>query len=265
MTDLVERLVPDELWVLFRRVVPPTEVRRPQGGGRSRAGDREVLTAVVFVATSGCTWRQLLPVFGPAWQTVCRRFARWSADRVWARLHRVVLDELGARGELDWPRCAIDSDSVRAAKGLLTGPNPTDRGKLGSKIHLVTDRNGLPLSLGISGADMHDSQGLEPLIRGIPPVRSRRGPRRRRPAKLHADEGYDYDHLWRWLRGRGIRHRIARRGIESSQRLGRHRRVVERTVSWPAGCRQLHGRYLAFVGIAATLICYRRSAVPLTA
>ncbi|MDN3265569.1 IS5/IS1182 family transposase, partial [Streptomyces sp. CSDS2] len=43
MTDLVERLVPDELWTLFRRVVPPTDVIRPQGGGRRRAGDRECL------------------------------------------------------------------------------------------------------------------------------------------------------------------------------------------------------------------------------
>lgn len=64
----------------------------------------------------------------------------------------------------------------RGKRGPLTGPNPTDRGKAGSKIHLLTDRNGLPLSLGISGANMHDSQGLEPLVRGIPPIRSRRGP-----------------------------------------------------------------------------------------
>ncbi|WBY24786.1 IS5 family transposase (plasmid) [Streptomyces goshikiensis] len=199
-------------------------------------------------------------------QTVYRRFAQWSRARVWARLHRVILDELGARGELDWSRCAIDSVSLRAAKGgPLTGPNPTDRGKPGSKIHLITDRNGLPLSLGISGANMHDSLGLEPLVRGIPPIRSRRGPRRRRPGKLHADKGYDYDHLRRWLRNRGIRHRIARKGIESSQRLGRHRWVVERTVSWLAGCRRLHRRYerkaehfLAFAGIAAALICHRR-------
>ncbi|GAA2637727.1 hypothetical protein GCM10010307_35520 [Streptomyces vastus] len=91
MRDLIERLVPDELWVLFRRVVPPTEVKRPQGGGRRRAGDRECLAAIIFVATSGCTWRQLPPVFGPAWPTVYRRFARWSRARVWARLHRVVL------------------------------------------------------------------------------------------------------------------------------------------------------------------------------
>ncbi|MFF2129755.1 transposase [Streptomyces olivochromogenes] len=55
--------------------------------------------------------------------------------------------------------------------------------------------------------------------------------------------------------------------IESSQRLGRHRWVVERTVSWLAGCRRLRRRYerkpehfLGFVGIAATLICHRRLA-----
>ena len=112
---------------------------------------------------------------------------------------------------------------------------------------------------------MHDSQGLEPLIRGIPPNRSRRGPRRSQPAKLHADKGYDYDHLRRWLRSRGIRHRITRKGVEPSTRLGRHRWVVERTVSWLAGCRRLHRCYerkpehfLAFVGIAALRICLHR-------
>ncbi|MFJ7414695.1 IS5 family transposase [Streptomyces sp. NPDC098077] len=259
------QLVPDRLWELLLRVMPEAPVR-PQGGGRRRADDRGVLAAILFVATSGCTWRQLPPMFGASWQTAHRRFTHWTEARVRAKLHRLVLDELGARGELDWSRCAIDSVSLRAAKrGPLTGPNPTDRGKLGSKIHLITDRNGLPLSLGISGANMHDSQGLEPLVRGIPPIRSPRGPRRRRPGKLHANKGYDYDHLRRWLRERGIRHRIARKGIESSQRLGRHRWVVERTVSWLAGCRRLHRRYerksdhfLAFVGIAAALICHRR-------
>jgi transposase len=142
-----------------------------------------------------------------------------------------------------------------------------DRGKYGSKIHMLTERTVLPLSIGISGANLHDSQALEPLVRGIAPVRSRRGPRRRRPAKLHADKAYDYAHLRRWLRSRRITPRIARRGIESSERLGRHRWTVERTVAWLAGCRRLHRRYerkadhfLAFAGIAATLICYRRLA-----
>ncbi|SEN72203.1 Transposase DDE domain-containing protein [Nonomuraea pusilla] len=152
-------------------------------------------------------------------------------------------------------------------RGELTGPNPVDRGKKGSKIHLITERTGLPLAVAISAANVHDSLALEPLVRSIPPIRSRRGPRRRRPGKLHGDKGYDYPHLRVFLRGRGIIPRIARRGIESSQRLGRHRWVVERTVSWLAGYRRLHRRYerradhfASFVAIAAALICYRRLA-----
>lgn len=150
-------------------------------------------------------------------------------------------------------------------RGDLTGPNPVDRGKKGSKTHLITERTGLPLSIGISAANTHDSQGLEPLVRGIPPIRSRRGPLRRRPARLHGDKGCDFDRLHTWLRSRTITPRIARRGIESSQRLGRHRWTVERTVAWLSGCRRLHRRYerkaehfLAFADIAGAPICYRR-------
>lgn len=147
----------------------------------------------------------------------------------------------------------------------MTGQNPADRGKYGSKIHLITERTSLPLSVGFSSANLHDSQALIPLAQGIPPIRSRRGRRRRKPGKLHADKGYDYTHLRRWLRRRGIQQRIARKGIEPSPRLGRHRWTVERTMSWLAGCRRLHRRYeckaehfLAFTSIACTLICYRR-------
>lgn len=75
MADLVERMAADELWQLFRCVVPPTEVIRLQGGGRRRADDRAVSAAVVFVATSGRTWRQLASVLGPCWQTVYHHFA----------------------------------------------------------------------------------------------------------------------------------------------------------------------------------------------
>ncbi|MFJ5851031.1 IS5 family transposase [Streptomyces sp. NPDC092903] len=263
MVGIVERLVPDELWELFQRVVSEAP-SRPQGGGRRGHGDREVLAAIVFVATSGCTW-QLLPSasFGPTGATAHRRFSEWSEARVWAKLHHLVLDELGARGELDWSRCAINSVNMRALKGDLAGPNPVDRGKYGSKIHLVTERTGLPISVAISGANVHASQALIPLVKGVPPIRSRRG----RPGRLHADKGYDYRHLRQWLSGRGIWHRIARKGIETSQRLGRHRWTIERTMSWLAGCRRLHRRYerkadhfLAFTSIACTLICYRRLA-----
>jgi transposase len=52
------------------------------------------------------------------------------------------------------------------------------------------------------------------------------------PAKLHADKGYDFPRCRAYLHRRGIKVRIARRGIESSTKLGRHRWVIERTISW---------------------------------
>lgn len=117
----------------------------------------------------------------------------------------------------------------------MTGPNPTDRGQKGSKIHLTVDRQGMPLSVGISATTLHDSQALITLVRGISPIHSRRGPRHRRPGKPHGDKGNNYRYLRRWLASCGIRHRLACKGVESSQRLGRHRWVVERTVSWLSG------------------------------
>ena len=114
MVSIVERLVPDELWELFQQVVPEPPAR-PQGGGRRRYGDREVLAAIVFVATSGCTWQQLPSAsFGPSGATVHRRFAEWTKAGVWTELRRLLRKELGIRGEQEWSRCAIDSVNARA-------------------------------------------------------------------------------------------------------------------------------------------------------
>jgi transposase len=147
----------------------------------------------------------------------------------------------------------------------MTGPNPVDRGKPGSKIHVLSDAHGLPLAVAVTAANTHDSTALDPLVQAIPAVRSRRGPRRRRPDKLHADKGYDYPHLRALLRKRGITPRIARRGIDTSQRLGRHRWKIERTIAWLFGYHRLNTRYkrtakhfAAFLTLAAALTCYKR-------
>lgn len=87
---LAERMAPADLWELFRRVVPSAPVQ-PQGGGYRRRGDREELAAIIFVATSGCTWNQLPPGFGLSGVTAFRRFTEWTEARVWAKLHRLVL------------------------------------------------------------------------------------------------------------------------------------------------------------------------------
>ena len=117
--------------------------------------------------------------------------------------------------------------------GELTGPNPTDRGKAGTKYHLLVTADGLPLAVAISGANRHDSMLVEPILDGLAPVKGRgRGRPRRRPIKLHADKAYDSKRVRRYLRRRGITARIARRGDDSGQQLGRHGWVVERIHGW---------------------------------
>src|ERR687888_233290 len=82
--------------------------------------------------------------------------------------------------------------------------------------------------------------------------------------KLHADKAFDLPRCRTALRRRSITPRIARRGIESRERLGRHRWVVERTLSWIARYRRLTVRYerradihLGFLVLACALICFR--------
>lgn len=66
------------------------------------------------------------------------------------------------------------------------------------------------------------------MLDAVPPLKGPRGRPRRRPDKLHADKAYDHKRCRRECRERNIIPRIARRGIEDSKRLGRHRWVVLR-------------------------------------
>ncbi|WP_408906195.1 IS5 family transposase [Roseomonas marmotae] len=146
------------------------------------------------------------------------------------------------------------------------GPNPTDRGKPGTKRHLVTDARGKPLGLTLSGANRHDSRMLAATLDAVPRVRTGgRGRPHRRPGKRHADKAYDHRRCRSDCHARGIIPRIARRGIESSAWLGRHRWVIERTFAWLNQFRRLVIRYErradlhhALTTLACAVICLRQ-------
>jgi len=109
---------------------------------------------------------------------------------------------------------------------------------------------------------------LTPACRAFPlgqAVRTPAGRRRCRPEKVHADKAYDHRRCRGYLARRGIKVRIARCGIESSRRLGRHRWKAERSIAWLAGCRRLRVRYdrdserfFAFAMLACDRLCYNR-------
>jgi transposase len=110
------RLVPDELWVLVEPLIP-VFVPRPQGGGTAPVDARAVFTAIVYVLTSGCAWRDVPPSFGVGFQTAHRRFGQWTKAGLWRQLHHALLDELGSQGLIDWSRAIVDGACVRAKKG----------------------------------------------------------------------------------------------------------------------------------------------------
>lgn len=133
----------------------------------------------------------------------------------------------------------------------------------GTKRHLIVDRQGIPLAALLTGANRHDSMVFEALVEALPAIRCPSGHRRKRPIKLHADKAYDIPRCRRFLHRRHIKVRIARKGVEASQRLGRHHWVVERTLAWLARYRRLTIRYerrldihRAFLTLGCALICF---------
>jgi transposase len=217
-------LVSDDLWEAIEPLLPPEP--RQDHGGPSRVSHRATLGGILFILRHGLRWRDLPLGTGLRQRGyLLARLRQWQDLGVWQAVHQVVLNWLGDLDATNWSRASVDSLSVRAKRGgEHTGPNPTDSGKAGSKYHVLVDRQGVPLAVQLTAANVHDSKLLEPLVDAVQPIRrptGRPGRPRKRPAKLHADKGYDYPEKRRALRRRGITSRIARRGVESSERLGR--------------------------------------------
>jgi len=146
--------------------------------------------------------------------------------------------------------------------GAKTGPNATDRRKLGSKHHVITDANGIPFAVKVTGANRHDVTQLLPLVESIPPIAGKVGRPRKRPDCVQGDRAYDSQGHRDALRKLGIDSVLAKRRTEHGSGLGVFRWVVERTLSWLHQFRRLRVRYErrddiheAFLTIGCILIC----------
>ncbi len=175
-----------------------------------------------------------------------------------------------------WPRSTPRTRSIgpapwwivgvsgRSEVGGKTGPNPTDRRRLGSKHHVLTDARGIPWAALVTGAHRHDVTQLLPLLEAIPPVRGTRGRPRRRPDCVQGDRAYDAEPHRQALRARGITPVRATRGTAHGSGLGIYRWVVERTLAWLPQWRRLRVRYErradmheALLTLGCALICWR--------
>ncbi|GAA3987504.1 transposase [Thermobifida alba] len=107
MRALSEQLVPDFFWNAVEPLLP-RQKPRPQGGGPRRADNRKVLTAVVFVVSSGCGWQELPGVFGVSPSTAHRRFREWAEAGICTSLERRTEELDLAPHEREWIRTVLD-------------------------------------------------------------------------------------------------------------------------------------------------------------
>jgi transposase len=261
---MAQSLVSDALWERIEPLLPPPKRRRFRFPGRKPLDRRKVLTGIIFVLKTGIPWEELPQEMGCGCGMTCWNYlCAWQRAGVWQRLHQILLAELQGAERIDWSRAAVDSTHSRAlGGGEKTGKNPTDRGKLGSKHHILTDAQGLPLAVTVTASNIPDVKELLHVVDAVPPVPGKIGRPRRRPEELYADRAYDSDPHRQELRQRRIIPRIARRFTAHGSGLGVYRWVVERTGSWLHSFRKLRlrtdrigGIHEAFVALASSLIC----------
>src|SRR5215213_9532738 len=159
---------------------------RPLSTGRPPMPTIRVVETLRFFVREGVQWRELRAAAGRACDsTLRRRLDSWSATALLRQVHTALVRMVRSGPEVASWEVVVDSCSVRAKHGgELTGPNPTDRGKAGTKYHLVVATDGLPLVAVPSAANVHDTRLFGHLLRLAQIVCAAIG-------RLYADAGYD--------------------------------------------------------------------------
>ena len=255
-------LVSDALWEQVAPLLPDPPSRT--SGGRPRLPDRQVFGAIVYVLRTGCQWNALPRSYGSS-STVHARFQEWERAGAFRRLWETGLAQYDELVGIAWEWQAVDGAMTKAPfGGAATGPNPTDRGKSGTKQSTLTDGAGIPLAVVVDGANRHD---MKLLTRTLDQVQV---PRPATDQHLCLDAGYDYPACRAALVERGLQAHIRPQGTPPERQPGEvvhpaRRYVVERTHSWLNRSRRLLVRwekkaenYLAFIHLACARLLFNR-------
>lgn len=237
----------DAEWECLTRHLP---AKRPRGrpcGHPLRA----ILDAIFYLLRTGCAWRYLPRDF-PPWQTVYYHFRRFRIDGTWHYLLAALRTAARRRvGKQPQPSAAImDAQSVKSVEesARISGYDGHKRVK-GRKRHLLVDTLGLPISVYVTPADVHDQVGARCLLAGLQPLVPRL-------QKIWADGAYAGKELARWCEQYGswdvevVGRDPERQGFAVQPR----RWVVERTFAWLVRNRRLRTDYERRVQTSETLI-----------
>jgi putative transposase len=259
--------VPRPLWRRVKKLLP--KQAKKGKAGRRPADNRAILNGIWYVLWTSCQWKAVHKGwFGVCSSVLHQRFQLWQQLGIFEKLMMQMVEFYDKKRHIKWKWQALDSKSCPAPLGGdQTGKNPTDRAKKGSKLHLLVDQRGAPLSLYLSGANAHDKWFADDLIMVMV---VKRPPKRKQ--HLCADKGYDYTDVRQFAEQQGyivhIKHK-RKRGepviedcpVPGETRYAARRWVVERTLAWLSKRRSLRTRWcktsqnwLAFIQFACAHI-----------
>lgn len=257
--------MPTKLWRLLKKHLP--KPRHEKGPGRPRVNNRNVLDGIWHVLWTGCQWKSIeRGWFDVSSSVLHERFQTWQANGLFALLFKKMVQYYARECKIGWKWQSVDSMmSPTPLGGSKSGKNPTDRGKRGSKVHLLVDERGAPLAIYITGANEHDKWSADDLIINIVVKRPY--------SEQHfcADKGYDYEDVHQFIGLHNyiehIKHRRRRNepkeegAIPGEKSFPARRWVVEKTLGWLAKRRSIATRWckksenwLAFVHMACAQI-----------
>ena len=161
-TSFDEYRMSDAMWNRLKPLLPKYEVSCK--GGRPRPNLRLIADAIFYRIRVGCQWKAIPPALA-AGSTAHQYFQEWVQAGVFDDLWQVAIAEYDELVGLDLKWQSVDGAMTKAPLGgELTGKNPTDRGKQGTKRSLMTDASGIPIGLGVDGANAHDVTLLKETI-----------------------------------------------------------------------------------------------------
>jgi len=254
--------IPGKLWKLLKKHLP--KASKVPGPGRPPVSSRNAINGIWPVIWRGCQWKSIEKEwFGVSSSVLHERFQTWQGQGIFERLFKTIVKYYARECGIGWKWQSIDSMmSPAPLGGTQTGRNPTDRGKSGSKIHLLVDQFGAPLAIWITGANEHDKWSADDLIVHIIAKRPY--------SEQHfcADRGYDFDDVHEAVSLSNyiehIKHKRKRNEpkdecpIPGEKSFPARRWVVERTFGWLAKRRSIATRWckkpqnwLAFVHMAS--------------
>src|SRR3954467_9046901 len=211
---------------------------RPYRTGRPPLPTITVVETLRFFVREGVQGRELRAAAGRACgSTLRRRLDEWSGTALLRRVHAALVRMVRSGPEAGPWDVVVDSCSVRAKRGgELTGPNPTDRGKAGTKYHIVASTDGLPLGVVPSAANVHDTRLFPHLLRLALAVCAAIG-------RLYADAAYDSADNRGLCAREGIQPFIREVGQLHGSGLGTVRCIVEHDCAWLLANKRLDRRH----------------------